>query len=167
VLTPLFARTFKDEISKTNHREATFTLLKRERRRQTIHLILNGAYRLTNAELTACFQDVHKRCPSLLRYLTTPGTRLEQALESGVDSQDIQADHEHANPAAQIRVYPRSLKLLNDPLLSVRTLHNLHNKHLFLSLLRKAYEIDYSMPNIITFDQAVLFWVQRLKFTDL
>ena len=104
-----------------------------------IHLVLNGAYRLTNAKLTACLQGIHKRCPSLLRYLTTPGTCLERALDSNVDSQGIQADHEHANPAAQIRVYPKSLELLNDPLLSVKTLHNLHNKHPFLSLLRKAY----------------------------
>ena len=131
-----------------------------------IHLVLNGAYRLTNAKLTACLQGIHKRCPSLLRYLTTPGTCLERALDSNVDSQGIQADHEHANPAAQIRVYPKSLELLNDPLLSVKTLHNLHNKHPFLSLLRKAYQIDYDMPNIITFDQTVLFWVQRLRFTD-
>ena len=131
-----------------------------------IHLVLNGAYRLTNAKLTACLQGIHKRCPSLLRYLTTPGICLERALDSNVDSQGIQADHEHANPAAQIRVYPKSLELLNDPLLSVKTLHNLHNKHPFLSLLRKAYQIDYDMPNIITFDQTVLFWVQRLRFTD-
>ena len=151
---------------KTNHRKATETLLKRERCRQTIHLILSGAYRTSHVNLTQCFQEVNIKCPTLLRYLRTPGTRLDCAQDSDVESQEIENDNKHHDAAAQIRIYPKSLKLLSDPLLGVRTIHNLASQHEFPKLLQRAYLLDYNASNVITFDSQIVQWARRLRFTD-
>jgi hypothetical protein len=159
-------RIFKNEVMKTNHRKATETLLKHERRRQTIHLVLSRAYKVSHPDITDCFHQVNVNCPSLLRYLTTPGTRLERAQDAEVDSQAIESDDKHLDAAAQIRITPKSLRLMGDTLLNVRTLHNLPIKHPFLKLLSTAYMTDYNMPNIISFDSQVIQWAKRIRFTD-
>jgi hypothetical protein len=151
---------------KTNHRKATETLLKRECRRQTVHLVLSGAYRVSHINISECFDLVNRRCPSLLQYLTTPGTRLERLQDADVDSQAIESEDKHLDAAAQIRVLPKSVRLLDDVLLSVRTLHNLRTKHPFPKLLCMVYNTDYNMPNIVSFDAQVLQWAKRIRFTD-
>jgi hypothetical protein len=161
-----FLRTFKEEVLKTNHRKATEILLKRECRQQTIHLILSGAYRTSHVDLTQCFQQVNIKCPTLLRYLRIPGTRSDCAQDSDVESQEIEDDNKHRDAAAQIRIHPKSLKLLSDPLLGVRTIHNLPSQHEFPKLLQSAYLLDYNVSNVITFDNQIVRWARRLRFTD-
>ncbi|KAF1935145.1 hypothetical protein EJ02DRAFT_297469, partial [Clathrospora elynae] len=45
-------KTFKDEIMRTNHQKPSVTLIKREQRRQTIRLILAGAFKYSHDKLT-------------------------------------------------------------------------------------------------------------------
>lgn len=152
---------------KTNHRKATAALLKREQRRQTIHLILSGAFQTTHAKLSRCFLKIDTKCPSLLHYLTTPGTRLDRAQnKDNDDMQSIEADKLHLEPVAQKRIYPKSTRLLNDTLLSVHTVHNLAHEHQFTDLLRNAYMIDYDISPIVSFDYHPIQWAERMRFLD-
>ena len=93
---------------KTNHRKATEILLKRERRQQTIHLILCGAYQISHISLTHCFQQVNTKCPTLLRYLKIPGTRLDCAQDSDVESQETE-DKTNIAMLLQRSAYTQSL----------------------------------------------------------
>lgn len=153
---------------KTNHRKATTALLKREQTRQTIHLILGGAFHTTHTKLSVCFTNIDIKCPTLLRYLTTPGTQLDRACGDDDDDemQAIVADELHTQPVAQKRIYPKSTRLLNDPLLSVRTLHNLPHQHQFTELLRDAYKSDYNISPIVSFDYHPIQWAERMRFLD-
>lgn len=137
---------------KTNCHKATIALLKREQTRQTIHLILSGAFQTTHAKLSACFTNIDTKCATLLLYLTTPGTRLDRACSDDDDDemQALEADELHIEPSAQKRIYPKSTRLLNDILLSVRTIHDLPHRYQFTELLRDAYRLDYNMKNKIT-----------------
>ena len=56
--------------------------------------------------------------------------------------------------------------LLSDPLLGIRTIHNLPSQHEFPKLLQRAYLSDYNVSNVITFDSQILRWARRLRFTD-
>ena len=146
---------------------ATTALLKREQRRQTIHLILGGAFQTNHAKLSTCFLNIDIKCPTLLRYLTTPGTRLDRTQDNDEDDmQAIEADKTHLEPVALKRIYPKSTRLLNDTLLSVRTIHNLAHQHQFTNLLRNAYRIDYNISPIVSFDYHPIQWAERMRFLD-
>ena len=68
---------------------ATTTLLKREQRRQAIHLILGGAFWTDHAKLNTCFFNIDIKSLTLFGYLTTPGTRLDRAKDN--DDENMKA----------------------------------------------------------------------------
>ena len=147
---------------------ANTTLLKREQRRQTIHLILGGAFQTAHAKLSTCFLNIDIKCPTLLSCLTTPGTRLDRAQDNDDDDmQAIDADQLHLEPVALERIYPKSTRLLKDTLLSVRTIHNLAHQHQSANLLRNAYRIDHNILPIVSFDCHPIQWAERMRFLDL
>ena len=111
-------------------------------------------------------RNIHQLSSTLLRYLRIPGTRLDCVQDSDVESQEIEDDNKHCDAAAQIRIYSKSLKLLSDPLLGVRTIHNFPIQHEFPKLLQRAYLLDYNVSNVIKLDSQIVRWARRLRFTN-
>ena len=142
------------------------TLIKREQRRQTIHLILGGAFKTSHPELTKCFQNVNAKCPSLFRYLTVPGTHLDCKQETNVDAQAIVNDPTHLGSAALKHIYPKSLRLKEDSFLSVIWPHRLSVQHPFRSALRDAYTEDYNIRNTQYLDKIAIQWAAAFRFVD-
>jgi hypothetical protein len=127
---------------------------------------LGGAFKTSHPELTECFQIVNTKCPSLLRYLTVSDTHLDCKQDANVDAQAIVNDSTHLESAALKRIYPKSLRLKEDPFLSVIWPHRLNVQHPFRSALRDAYTEDYDIRNTQIQDKLAIQWAAAFRFVD-
>jgi hypothetical protein len=151
---------------KTNHQKPSVTLIKRKQRRQTIHLVLGGAFKNSHPDLTKCFYNVNLQCPSLLRYLTVPGTRLDRKQDANLDTKRLVDDPAHIESAAIKRLHQDSRRLRSDQFLSTIWPHQLPTLHPFRSALRDAYKSDYGMPNMQILDKFAIQWAGSFCFLN-
>jgi len=140
-------------------------MLSKENLRQTIRLILLGAFAQTEAQLTYLIQELYNDCPTLFEALI-PRSEQENLSMAGVTIDDdeqvsITGDDAHRRPVAIGRLEP---KYCRDTLgLPTRASDLPAN---FRSALRRPYDDDYKMPNVLQFGKRPIFWCKKMAFQD-
>ena len=155
-------RYFKKIVYTTNHSQVERAMLGQENLQQTVRLLLLKAYIQKEPQLTALMTDLHDRCPSWFQALL-PRSEQEGMLEDEEDELQIVASENHRRPAAIGCLRPKYCReILKLPTRSSNTAL----PPLFVSMLRRAYEVDYQMPNIMQFGTAGIKWCKKFSFFD-
>jgi len=157
-------RWFKKVVYTTNHSNIERIMLHKENFRQTLRLLLLGAFSDSEPQMTTFIQELQQTCPTLFKTLL-PRSELESRIiddEDDDSSISIVADEYHKRPIVIGRLQP---KFVRDTLgLPTRGSNNLLQP--FRTALRRAYEMDYNMPNMREFGRGTFQWCKKISFHD-
>ena len=146
----------------TNFRDVEKVLLTKESIQQTLRFLLAGAYQHDEPGITAVIKEIHSLCPTLLDDLLpfSESARSDEE-EAGRSAISIIADELHRKPVA-IGCIQKHVQLLRFPIWPGRiSMGDPFNKSLY-----KAYELDYSEPNVSFPREIPMRWCQKFAFTD-
>ena len=136
-------------------------MLQRENLQQTIRLVLLGAFGREEPEITALVRGLSVSCPSLFEVIL-PRSEQELLVEDVDDMIDIVEDAAHKRPKAIGCLQPSYVR----DTLQLPTRCSINMPMDFRIALRRAYEQDYTMPNIIHFGTAAIHWCKKISFFD-
>ncbi|KAI1743589.1 hypothetical protein F4680DRAFT_349780 [Xylaria scruposa] len=153
---------YKNEIRKTNHRDAASTLIHRENIKQTIYLLFAGSFSATAPNIHNVFQLAQLQCPGLAR---VANPRFEEEEEQEDERIEITACINHEKPAALHKIQLRQVRSSSDPLTSVESVRNEREHEMFLSMLKKAFVDDYGY-HLGVLDKTFLMWTKKFAFTS-
>ncbi|KAI2639358.1 hypothetical protein GGS21DRAFT_488295 [Xylaria nigripes] len=161
---------YKVEITKTNHRDASSTMIRRENTKLTLYLMFSGSFASTTPTLHDIFQLARKRCPRLVRAATAFDEGLEPDDNNTFDDDlgielmpNVKACTSHEKPSIRKVVPRREVKLSTDPLTNIEIVQHVHEE--FLSMLKKAFIRDYEQHLDILGNKS-LTWAEKFAFTS-
>ncbi|KAL8798787.1 MAG: hypothetical protein Q9200_007697 [Gallowayella weberi] len=153
-------REYKMQIYNTNYRDVERALLGSENLKQTIRLILQDAFAISEPVLTQLFKDLQAECPVLVNKLLPQSEKTHDILDD--DSYlFLKSDANHSQPAALGRLQAKLVR--NELSLPIRSSAM---DQAFQKMLRTSYEIDYGMSNVMHFGVASIPWSKKVNFND-
>lgn len=146
-----------------------------ENTRTTVRLLLMKAFQYSDPELTAMFQELYIKCPSLFDTML-PRSEIEslnnkaaENLHYSADEDDdevlLQADNKHTRPSAIGCIEPGYIRRELGFPVSPKDLTNPSNTA-FADELSAAYDRDYTKPYVMHFGKVPLAWCKKLSFFD-
>ncbi|KAL9035756.1 MAG: hypothetical protein Q9180_004684 [Flavoplaca navasiana] len=161
-------RLFKQLVYQTNHINVEKLLLSSENLRQSIRLILLGAWKGIEPQATAVVKELYSKCPLLFDTLVSKSERsiLRLSLQDPDGEEDelaLQSDGLHKRVTAIGRLQPKYCKeVLRLPIRA----SSVFMTHSFKSQLRSAFTTDYNMPNVIYFGPHAFQWCRKVGFSS-
>jgi hypothetical protein len=141
-------------------------LLVRENISQTCRLLLLDAFKADEPKLTAMFHEIHHHCPSLFDTIL-PRSELEdfrelREAEKDVSEVSIEPDDGHKRPSAIGAIEAQTISLTY----GFPTRMSKQVPEDFRDALRTAFELDYNMKFIVSFENHAIHWCTKLAFYD-
>jgi hypothetical protein len=160
----IYHRQFKRLVQRTNKRDVEKVLLQHASSRRTLLLLIEGAFTENDPDLSARVLAMLHQCPLVFEnYLQLSDHKPDDAN----DPDDETEPEEFISLDNYRNIYPWSFIASRDvqerfqiPL----RLSELPIGHLFLQLLRDAYEIDYSRPHIVNLGTNPTKWCRKVSF---
>ncbi|KAI4657368.1 uncharacterized protein J4E79_007441 [Alternaria viburni] len=155
---------FKTYITKTNHHNASATLMQHEQRLITMQFLLSGAFESTDPDLTKTLRIINEKCPKLFAHLGAvqqAGHNLDEDVQASLG---IEADDGHQTPLVFKRVGTKVVKDREDNLLHIHRPQDMHMTHPFINLLVKAYSKDYNIKNLTELGKGSLQYCEQFSF---
>lgn len=160
-------RWFKKLVYTTNFTNVEKLLLSRESVRQTARLLLLGAYKMSEPEISHTFQELYVECPSLFDSLLPKSEQesQQQIVDETESFISIMDDSTHVRPHTFSRLQPLFCRdFLHLPIRSSALKHDMF--HTFNVDLRRAYEQDYGMKGVMHLGMGAVSWSKKFSFID-
>jgi hypothetical protein len=154
-------RWFKQVVYQTNHRNIERLMLRKESFRQTLRLLLLGAYTEEEPDTTAIVQELSRSCPSLFETLLPRSEIESQILEDDDESLAVLDDEWHKRVKVTGRLQPTYVRnVLHLPSRASKIPQPLR------LALTQAFHNDFEMPNERIFGSGPLQWCKKVSFFD-
>ncbi len=154
----MFYKKFKKEMYYTNHVNVERILLTRENLQQICRLLLLNSFIISDSKLTQTMQSLCHDCSTLFDSLMSRSEKKDDQDEAYLSIIDDQT-HSKVTVIDRLQIY--HCKWILKLSIWFLKLFKTNRKN-----LRKTYETDYQMSEILHFDQKSISWCKKLSFTD-
>ena len=169
-LTTMGNSLYKANIYKTNHKDPEADLFAAENFMLTCRLIISGAFRNDEPELTAMFISLIDKCPSLMG-LFSRADNVNAVVATALDEQESDSektesnlgkiDEQHRNPRVMHRIAPKVCSEQGLPNRLGEASQSWKNK------VQESLRRDYKKNIVLTGSSGIIRWWKKTGFVDV